>query len=85
MLALAPIKIGFALGQWYLFIGPPGEIIKKYTIPRKLAGDKNGVLNCEPQAAAASGPALSDARSRVPRGTGEKTASKEPILAERES
>ena len=44
MLALAPIKIGFALGQWYLFIGPPGEIIKKYTIPRKLAGDKNGVL-----------------------------------------
>ena len=67
------------------FYRTPGEIIKKYTIPRKLAGDKNGVLISEPQAAAASGPALSDARSRVPRGTGEKTASNEPILAERES
>ena len=82
---MVPIKIGFGLGQWYLFIGPPGEIIKKYTIPRKLAGDKNGVLIGEPPTAAASGPPVRRTPRRASGPPGEKTASKEPILAERES
>ena len=76
-----PIYTYIGLGQWYLFIGPPGKL---KSIHRKLPRAERWRANLRTACRCCVWPRPARRTASPGLGTGEKTASKEPILAERE-